>query len=81
MLLYGLTVISFRYLRITGVDRLCRKAKVEVHVRFLDLLVGDADVVHCLGYSGVTEDLLKQQELTGIVVGHQHLVIPKCLSQ
>jgi len=56
-------------------------AEVQAEVSVFNLLLGDTDVVQGLYGGGVSEYLLEEQELAGIIAAHHHLVITEGLSQ
>ena len=55
--------------------------EVEHPVGFINLLAGDSDVVQRLSGGGVTEHLLEEQELPGVVAAHHHLMVGERLTQ
>ena len=56
-------------------------SKVERHVSVTNLFSRYADVIKRLRGRGVAEHLLEEQQLTGVVPGHKHLVVGKRLAQ
>ena len=56
-------------------------AEVEVPIGFINLFTGDTDVIQSLGSGGVTEYLLEEQQLAGVVAAHDHLMISEGLAQ
>ena len=67
----------------SGVDQVAARmtTKVQVPVCITNFVLGNADVIQGDGRGGMTEDLLEQEQLTGVVVGHEHLMESKGLSQ
>ena len=59
----------------------CLTSKIQLPISFIDLLAGDPDIVQSLSRGGVTEHLLKEQELSWIVPAHHHLMIGEGLSE
>lgn len=55
--------------------------EVEVPIGFINLFTGDTDVIQSLSGGGVTEYLLEEQELAGVITAHHHLMIGKGLTQ
>ena len=56
-------------------------AEVEVPIGFINLFTGDTDVIQSLSSSGVTEYLLEEQQLAGVVAAHDHLMVSEGLTQ
>lgn len=56
-------------------------AEVEVPIGFINLFAGNADIIQSLSGGGVTEYLLEEQELAGVVTTHHHLMIGEGLTQ
>lgn len=55
--------------------------EIEIPVCFINFFTGDTDVVQSLSSGRVTEHLLEEQELAGVVATHHHLMISKGLTQ
>ena len=55
--------------------------EVQIEVSLLHLFLRYPDIVQCLSYRAVTEDLLEQQESPGVMVADQHLVVSEGLAQ
>ena len=56
-------------------------AQVQLLICRLDFLTGDTDIIQSLSRRGVVEHLLQKQELTAIIMGHNHLVVAEGLAE
>ena len=56
-------------------------AQVQPPVGFLNLFTGNTDIVQSLSCRGVAHHLLEKQELPGVIVRHDHLMVSEGLSQ
>lgn len=56
-------------------------SEVEVTVGFVNLFAGDSDIVQSLSGGRVTEHLLEEEKLPGVISAHDHLVVSKRLTK